>query len=77
MKDNIELLSLSSRWRIILKCNFDTQKLPVYLPAFYKECLDAWSMLDQSTVSSYEDVVHQVIANGYESGMDGQIVSST
>ena len=27
----------------ILKCNFDTRKLPVYLPAFYKECLDAWS----------------------------------
>ena len=44
----------------ILKCNFDTRKLPVYLS---KECLDAWSMLNQSIVSSYEDIVHQVIWN--------------
>ena len=47
----------------ILKCNFDTRKLPVYLPAFYKECLDAWTLLNQSSVSSYRDVVHQVIWN--------------
>ena len=40
---------------IILKCNFDTRKLPVYFPALYKECLDAWSELNQSAVSSYED----------------------
>ena len=30
----------------ILKCNFDTPKLPVYLPAFYKECPDAWTLLN-------------------------------
>ena len=47
----------------ILKCNFDTRKLSVYLPTFYKECLYAWSMLNQSIVSSYEDTVHQVIWN--------------
>ena len=29
----------------IPKCNFDTRQLPIYLPALYKECLDAWSML--------------------------------
>ena len=40
----------------ILKCNFDTSKLPVYLPALYKECLDAWSVLNQSAASLYEDV---------------------
>ena len=28
-------------WEFILKCNFDTPKMPVYLPAFYIECLDA------------------------------------
>ena len=27
--------------KFILKCNFDTRKLPVYLPAFHKECLNA------------------------------------
>ena len=32
---------------LILKCNFDTRKLPIYIPAFYKECLDAWSILNQ------------------------------
>ena len=48
---------------IILKCNFDTRKLPVYFPALYKECLDAWSELNQSAVLSYEDVVQQVIWN--------------
>ena len=47
----------------ILKCNFDIRKLPVYLLALYKECLDAWSVLNQSAVSSYEDVVLQVIWN--------------
>ena len=29
--------------KFILRCNFDTRKLPIYLPDFYKECLDAWS----------------------------------
>ena len=34
--------------KLILKCNFDTRKLPVYLPAFYKECPDAWTLLNES-----------------------------
>jgi len=25
--------------KFILHCNFDTRKLPIYLPDFYKECL--------------------------------------
>ena len=29
--------------KFILHCNFDTRKLPIYLPDFYKECLEAWS----------------------------------
>ena len=47
----------------ILKCNFDTRKLPIYLPTFHKECLNACSVLNQSSVFSYGDVVHQVIWN--------------
>ena len=47
----------------ILKCHFDTRQLPIYLPAFYRECLDPWSMLRQPSILSYEDVVHQVIWN--------------
>ena len=43
--------------KFILKCNFDTRKLPVYLPAFYKECLNAWSALNESPINTYRDVV--------------------
>ena len=49
--------------KFILKCNFDIRKFPVYLPAFYKECLNAWSSLNVSPVHTYTDVVHQVIWN--------------
>ena len=46
-----------------LQCNFDTRKLPIYLPVFYKECLDAWAMLNEISVLSYEDVVNQILWN--------------
>ena len=29
----------------VLHCNFDTSKLKIQLPAYYKECLEAWSDL--------------------------------
>ena len=29
--------------RFVLHCNFQTSKLKINLPAFYKECFDAWS----------------------------------
>ena len=32
-----------------------------YISAFYKECLDAWSELQNSNVVSYEDVIDQII----------------
>ena len=47
----------------ILHCNFDTKKLPIYLPPFYKECLDSWSRLNKQNILSYEDVANQVIWN--------------
>ena len=40
------------------QCNFDTRKLPIYLPVFDKECLDAWATLNEVSVLSYEDVVN-------------------
>ena len=36
----------------ILCCNFDTRKLPIYLPDFYKECPDAWSDVSTTSVVS-------------------------
>ena len=56
----------------ILFCNFDTHKLPVYIPAFYKECLDAWSELKNSNVVSYEDVIDQIIWNNKNIVVDKQ-----
>ena len=49
--------------KFILLCNFDTKKLPIYLPPFYKEFLDARSRLNKENILSYEDVASQVIWN--------------
>ena len=49
--------------KFILHCNFDTRKLPIYLPDFYKECLEAWSDLNTTNVVSYDDVMNQTIWN--------------
>ena len=48
--------------KCIFRCNFGTCKLPIHLPNFYKECLDAWSVVSTSVVS-YDDVVNQTIWN--------------
>ena len=42
---------------------FDTRKLPIYLPDFYRECPDAWSDVSITSVVSYDDVVNQKIWN--------------
>ena len=58
--------------KFILFCDFDTRKLPAYIPAFYKECLDAWSNLKNSNVVSYEDVIDQIIWNNKNIDVDKQ-----
>ena len=47
--------------KFILKCQFDTCKLPISLPVFYKDCFDAWSFLDKTDVVTYGDIMNQVI----------------
>ena len=49
--------------RFILQCQFDLSKLPLALPVFYKECLDAWSSLNKRDVITYQDIMNQVIWN--------------
>ena len=49
--------------KFVLKCQFDTCKLPVSLPVFYKDCFDAWSFLTKKDVESYGDIMNQVIWN--------------
>ena len=58
--------------KFILFCDFDTRKLPAYIPVFYKECLDAWSELKNSNVVSYDDVIDQIIWNNKNIVVDKQ-----
>ena len=47
----------------VLHCNFDTSKLKTQLPAYYKECLDAWSDLNGKNPSSPQEVLNEIIRN--------------
>ena len=49
--------------KFILKCQVDTSKLPIRLPNFYKDCLDALAFLTKTNVVTYEDIMNQVIWN--------------
>ena len=49
--------------KFILKCQFDTCKLPIPLPVIYKDCFDAWSFLAKTDVVTYGDIMNQVIWN--------------
>ena len=46
-----------------MRCNFQTSKLKINLPAFYKDCFDAWSEVNGKTPSSYEDIIKEIIWN--------------
>ena len=47
--------------KLILHCNFDTSKLSIYLPSFYKQCLDAWSEANAKTPSLVHEIANEVI----------------
>ena len=49
--------------RFLLYCNFDTAKLKISLPSYYKECLDAWSELNRKTSNSSHEVINEIIWN--------------
>ena len=49
--------------RFVLYCNFDTSYLKIQLPAYYKECLDAWSELNGKKPSSSQDALNEIIWN--------------
>ena len=46
-----------------LHCNFNTSKLLVKLPPFYKQCFDAWSDLNTKAPTSLQEVVNEIIWN--------------
>ena len=49
--------------RFLLRCNFDVSKLPVKIPAFYKDCLVSWSSLVKWTNETMDGVLEQTIWN--------------
>ena len=49
--------------KFILQCHFHSGTLPIFMPGFYKDCLDTWSSLTRQEVYSYEDIMNQVVWN--------------
>ena len=58
--------------KFLLQCNFDSRKLPVSLPVYYRECLDAWSFITKCDPVSYEDIMNQIIWNNKHILSDGK-----
>ena len=46
-----------------MQCHFDCRNLPISMPAFYKDCLDGWSLLTRKEVHSYKDTMNQFVWN--------------
>ena len=46
--------------KFIFQCHFDCRNLPIFMPGFYKDCLDAWSSLKRQEVYSYEDIMNKI-----------------
>ena len=49
--------------KLLFQCNFDHQTLPITLPNFCRECLQAWSLVTNYDSSSYEGIMNQIIWN--------------
>ena len=59
----LDKLLLPVGGRFVLHCNFQTSKLKINLPAYYKECFDAWSEVNGKTPSCYEEIINEIIWN--------------
>ena len=49
--------------KVILHCNFDTFKLSIHPPSFHKQCLDAWSEVNEKMPSSEPKIANGVVWN--------------
>ena len=49
--------------KFLLHYNFEVSKLNIFLPAFYRQCLVAWSELNAREPSSVHEIVKEVISN--------------
>ena len=63
-KTILDKLLLPIGGRFPLHCNFQTSKLKINLPAYYKECFDAWPEVNGKTTScSDEEIINEIIWN--------------
>jgi len=62
-KTILDKLLLAVGGRFVLHCNFQTSKLKINLPAYYKECFDAWSEINEKTPSCYREIINEIIWN--------------
>ena len=58
-KTILDKLLLPIGGRFALHCYFQTSKLKINLPAYYKECFDAWSEVNGKTPSCYEKIINE------------------
>ena len=49
--------------KVLFHCNFTLSKLPLQLPRYYRECLIAWTLLNNSNPSSLVEIANQIIWN--------------
>ena len=62
-KTILDKLLLPVGGRFVLHCNFQTSKLKINLPAYYKECFDAWSEINEKIPSCYKEIINEIIWN--------------
>ena len=60
--------------KVLFLCNFNLSTLPLELPRYYKECLIAWALLNNSNPSSLEEIANQIIWNNKYICVNGKSV---
>ena len=47
----------------LFHCNFELDSLPLDLPVFYQNCLDAWSSINKSSPATSKQIANQILWN--------------
>ena len=63
--------------KFLFQCNFESRKLPISLPVYYKECLDAWTSMHNYESVSHEGIMNQIIWNNKHILSEGKSFFST
>ena len=47
----------------LFHCNFELDSLPLDLPVFYRNCLDAWSSINKSSPATSKQIANEILWN--------------